>query len=191
MSDTPLQQAFAACQANKTTWQNKKDELAAAETTLDDMLVPGASRNAEKIRYLSECIDIKQWEITCAASRYIRSHEKVQHMSICHSLRAFMKQNGAALVSTLAPELMGINQLPASVSELAIRRATHYLGEALRGYLTTGPEIQYTEGNSDILTAIGFRPDAASREDSQQKYTPAQNHVYTQRLAALSRRNPA
>ena len=32
--------------------------------------------------YLSEYIDIKQWEITCAAGRYIRSHEAVQHMGI-------------------------------------------------------------------------------------------------------------
>ncbi|MCE0802403.1 hypothetical protein LVQ77_19190 [Buttiauxella sp. S04-F03] len=60
---------------------------------------------------------------------YIRSHEAVQHTSICHSLDAFMKQNGAALVSMLAPELMGINQLPAAIRELAIRRATHYVGK--------------------------------------------------------------
>jgi hypothetical protein len=72
----------------------------------------------------------------------------------------------------------GINQLPAAISELAIRRATHYLGEALRDYLVTGPEIHYTAENSDILTSIGFRPDKASRADNQQKYTPAHNHVY-------------
>ncbi len=102
-----------------------------------------------------------------------------------------MKQNGAALVSTLAPELMGINPLPASVSELAIRRATHYLGEALRDYLVTGPEINYTAENSDILTAIGFRPDKASRVDNQQKYTPVQNRVYAHRQAELSQQQSA
>nr|WP_280643817.1 phage polarity suppression protein [Buttiauxella brennerae] len=108
----------------------------------------------------------------------MRSQEVVQHISIGNALGAFMTQNGAVLVCTLAPELMGINKLPASVSELAIRRATHYLGEALRDYLVTGPEIHYTAENSDILTAIGFRPEKASRADNQQKYTPAQNHVY-------------
>ena len=190
MSDTPLQQAFAVCQANKTAWQNKKDELAAAETELDEHLAPGAPRNAEKIRYLSEYIDIKQWEITSAAGRYIRSHEAVQHISIGNALGAFMTQNGAALVNTLAPELMGINQFPAAVRELAIRRATHYIGEALRGYLTTSQEINYTAENKDILTAIGFRPDAASRVDNQQKYTPVQNRVYAHRQAELSQQNP-
>jgi hypothetical protein len=190
MSNTPLEQAFAVCQANKTAWQNKKDELAAAETALDEHLAPGAPRNAEKIRYLSEYIDIKQWEITCAAGCYIRSHEAVQHISICNALGAFMSQNGAALVSTLAPELMGINQRRASVSELAIRRATHYLGEALRDYLATGPEINYTAENSGMLTAIGFRPDKAALEDNQQKYTPAQNHVYAHRQAELIQQQP-
>lgn len=191
MSDTPLQQAFAVCQANKTVWQNKKNELKDAETALDEQLAPGHPRNAERITYLSEYIDVKQWEITCAAGRYIRSHEAVQHTSICHSLDAFMKQNGAELVSTLAPELMGINQLPAAIRELAIRRATHYIGEALRDYLATGPEVNYTAENSDILTAIGFRPGKASRADNQQKYTPAQNHVYAHRQAELSQQQPA
>ncbi|BCG07640.1 phage polarity suppression protein [Buttiauxella agrestis] len=86
---------------------------------------------------------------------------------------------------------MGINQLQASVREMAIRRATHYIGEALRDYLATGPEIHYTVENSDILTSIGFRPDKASQVDNQQKYTPAQNHVYAHRLAELSQQRPA
>ena len=102
-----------------------------------------------------------------------------------------MTQNGAVLVSALAPELMGINQFPTAVRELAIRRATHYIGEALRGYLTTSQEINYTAENNDILTAIGFRPDAASRVDNQQKYTPVQNRVYAHRQAELSQQNPA
>jgi len=82
-------------------------------------------------------------------------------------------------------------QLPASVGELAIRRAVHYLGEALREYLATRPEINYTGEHSEILTAIGFRPDAVSRLDNQQKYTPAQNHVFTHRLAELNQQRPA
>ena len=86
---------------------------------------------------------------------------------------------------------MGINQLPAAIRELAIRRATHYIGEALRDYLATGPEINYTAENSDILTSIGFRPDKASRVDNQQKYTPVQNRVYAHRQAELSQQQPA
>jgi hypothetical protein len=86
---------------------------------------------------------------------------------------------------------MGINQLPAAIRELTIRRATHYIGEALRDYLAIGTEIHYTAENSDILTAIGFRPDKASRADTRQKYTPAQNHVYAHRLAELNQQPPA
>ncbi|AIA70993.1 Bacteriophage polarity suppression protein [Pectobacterium atrosepticum SCRI1043] len=96
------------------------------------------------------------------------------------------EQNGAALVNTLAPELMGT----AAVRELAIRRATHYIGEALRGYLATSNEINYSAENNDILTAIGFRPDTASRVDNQQKYTPVQNRVYAHRQAELSQQKP-
>lgn len=54
---------------------------------------------------------------------------------------------------------------------LTIRRTTHYIGEALREYLATGLEINYSAENNNILTAIGFRPDAVSRVDNQQKYT--------------------
>lgn len=114
----------------------------------------------------------------------------MQHISIGNALGAFMTQNGAELVSTLAPELMGINQLPTSVSQLAIRRATHYIGEALREYLAASQEINYSAENSDILTAIGFRPDTASRVDNQQKYTPVHNRVYEHRQAELSQQNP-
>lgn len=74
---------------------------------------------------------------------------------------------------------------------MAIRRATHYIGEALREYLAASHEINYSAENSDILTAIGFRPDAASRVDNQQKYTPVQNRLYAHRLAELSQQPPA
>jgi len=75
--------------------------------------------------------------------------------------------------------------------KMAIRRATHYIGEALREYLAASHEINYSAENSDILTAIGFRPDAASRVDNQQKYTPVQNRLYAHRLAELSQQPPA
>ncbi|MBD8117644.1 hypothetical protein IFR07_12135 [Pantoea agglomerans] len=59
----------------------------------------------------------------------------------------------------------------------------------MRRYLTTSQEINYTAENNDILTAIGFRPDAASRVDNQQKYTTVQNRVYAHRQAELSQQN--
>ncbi|EJK35237.1 phage polarity suppression protein, partial [Klebsiella pneumoniae] len=40
--------------------------------------------------------------------------------------------------------------------------------------------------DSDILTAIGFRPDAASRVDNQEKYTPAQSLIYARRRTELA-----
>ena len=50
----------------------------------------------------------------------------------------------------------------------------------------TGNDINYSAQDSDILTAIGFRPDAASRVDNQEKYTPAQNQIYARRRAELA-----
>ena len=55
-------------------------------------------------------------------------------------------------------------------------------------WLSTGEEINYSAEDSDILTAIGFRPDEASRVDNQEKYTPAQSLIYARRRAELAGR---
>ncbi|KLZ28120.1 hypothetical protein SL11_01693 [Klebsiella pneumoniae] len=55
-------------------------------------------------------------------------------------------------------------------------------------WLSTGEEINYSAEDSDILTAIGFRPDAASRVDNQEKYTPAQSLIYARRRTELAGR---
>ncbi|SBN22620.1 FIG054316: Phage polarity suppression protein [Klebsiella pneumoniae] len=44
----------------------------------------------------------------------------------------------------------------------------------------------YSVQDNDILTAIGFRPDAASRDDNREKFTSAQNLNYTRRRAELA-----
>ncbi|MDF3696569.1 phage polarity suppression protein, partial [Enterobacter hormaechei] len=44
----------------------------------------------------------------------------------------------------------------------------------------------YSAQDNDILTAIEFRPDAASRDDNREKFTPAQNLNYTRRRAELA-----
>nr|WP_315971167.1 phage polarity suppression protein [Klebsiella variicola] len=68
----------------------------------------------------------------------------------------------------------------------ALDRSAHYLREALSVWLSTGEEIHYSAEDSDILTAIGFRPDAASRVDNQEKYTPAQSLIYARRRTELA-----
>ncbi|EAA8017093.1 phage polarity suppression protein, partial [Salmonella enterica] len=47
-------------------------------------------------------------------------------------------------------------------------------------------EINYSAQDKDILTAIGYRPDAPSRDDNREKFTPAQNMIYTRRRAGLA-----
>ncbi|MCV6070965.1 Polarity suppression protein, partial [Escherichia coli] len=42
--------------------------------------------------------------------------------------------------------------------------------------------------DSDILTTIGFRPDAASVDDSREKFTPAQNMISSRKSAQLASR---
>ncbi|MGT4306925.1 phage polarity suppression protein [Klebsiella pneumoniae] len=61
-------------------------------------------------------------------------------------------------------------------------------GTELAATLSTGEEINYSAEDSDILTAIGFRPDAASRVDNQEKYTPAQSLIYARRRTELAGR---
>lgn len=53
-------------------------------------------------------------------------------------------------------------------------------------WLSTGKEIDYSAEDSDILTAIGFRPDAASQVDNQEKYTPVQSLIHARRRTELA-----
>ncbi|HAF6423143.1 TPA: hypothetical protein G9A28_000036 [Salmonella enterica] len=57
---------------------------------------------------------------------------------------------------------------------------------ALSVWLTAGNEINYSAQDTDILTAIGYRPDAPSRDDNREKFTPAQNMIYARRRAGLA-----
>nr|WP_074388329.1 phage polarity suppression protein [Buttiauxella brennerae] len=50
-------------------------------------------------------------------------------------------------------------------------------------HLTTLPSISYAEDDRDILTAIGFRPDRASRTDSKSKYSPEQCQIFLRKQA--------
>lgn len=86
------------------------------------------------------------------------------------------------------PELMGYSELTAIARNCAIQRATDALREALLSWLAKGEKINYSVQDSDILTAIGFRPDAASVDDSREKFTPAQNMIFSRKSAQLASR---
>jgi hypothetical protein len=188
MTTLTLQQAFEACQKNETAWLNRKAELAAAEQEYQEQVLAGDDRIPGRMQTLRDIIDVKKWEINQAAGRYIRSHEAVQRISIRNRLNDFMQAHGTELAATLAPELMGLSQQPALLTGHALDRSAHYLREALSVWLSTGEEINYSAEDSDILTAIGFRPDAASRVDNQEKYTPAQSLIYARRRTELAGR---
>ena len=51
-----------------------------------------------------------------------------------------------------------------------MQHSVDYLREALSVWLVAGEKINYSVQDSDILTAIGFRPDAASRDDNREKF---------------------
>ena len=186
MTAITLQQAFEACQNNKTAWLNRKAELAAAEQEYREQMLAGDERIPAIMQGLRDIMDVKKWEINQAAGRYIRSHEAVQRISIRNRLNDFMQAHGAELAATLAPELMGLSQQPALLTGHALDRSAHYLREALSVWLSTGEEINYSAEDSDILTAIGFRPDAASVDDSREKFTPAQNMIFSRKSAQLA-----
>jgi ABC-type amino acid transport substrate-binding protein len=56
--------------------------------------------------------------------------------------------------------------------------SVEYLREALVVWLARGEKINYPVQNCELLTAAGFRPDATSRADNREKYTPVQNQNY-------------
>ncbi|MDZ3934558.1 phage polarity suppression protein [Escherichia marmotae] len=55
-------------------------------------------------------------------------------------------------------------------------------------WLAKGEKINYSAQDSDILTTIGFRPDVASVDDSREKFTPAQNMIFSRKSAQLASR---
>ncbi|EOT7380747.1 phage polarity suppression protein, partial [Enterobacter cloacae] len=105
MTTLTLQKAFEACQANKSAWLQRRDELKQAEQAYREQLA-GNGHSGRSLQTLREIIDVKKWEINQAAGRYIRSHEEVQRISIRNHLNDFMQAHGAELAAALAPELM-------------------------------------------------------------------------------------
>jgi hypothetical protein len=97
-----------------------------------------------------------------------------------------MQAHGAELAAALAPELMNYSGQHPAVQHCAMQHSIDYLREALNVWLTAGEKINYSAQDNDILTVIGFRPDAASRDDNREKFTPAQNQNYVQKRAELA-----
>ncbi|MGG9111287.1 phage polarity suppression protein [Raoultella ornithinolytica] len=186
MTTLTLQQAFDACQTNKTAWLNCKAELTAAEQEYQELLLDDNASGSRRLQTLRDIIDVKKWEINQAAGRYFRAHENVQHISIRNRLNDFMQAHGAELAAALAPELMDYNNRHPAVTRSAMQHSVGYLREALSVWLAAGEKINYSAQDNDILTAIGFRPDAASRDDNREKYTPAQNQNYVNKRAELA-----
>ena len=186
MTILTLQQAFEDCLNNKTDWLKRKQELADTELEYRELNATGDDNRNRSLQTLRDIIDVKKWEINQAAGRYIRSHENVQRISIRNRLNDFMQAHGAELAAALAPELMGYNSQNPVVTRCMMQHSVDYLREALSVWLAVGEKINYAAQDSDILTAIGFRPDAASRDDNREKFTPAQNQNYVNKRAQLA-----
>lgn len=185
MTTLTLQQASEACHTNKAAWLNRKAELAAAVQEYQELLLDDNASGSRRLQTLRDLIDVKKWEVNQAAGRYIFSHEEVQRISIRNRLHDFMQQNGAELAAALAPELMGVKNQPEMVKNRALDRSMAYLREVLSVWLAAGNEINYSAQDSDILAAIGYRPDAPSWDDNREKFPPAQNMIYARRRAGL------
>ncbi|CQH48279.1 TPA: phage polarity suppression protein [Yersinia enterocolitica] len=186
MTTLTLQQAFEACQNSKTAWLTRKQELADAEQEYRARIVTADDRGPRSLQTLRDIIDVKKWEINQAAGRYIRAHENVQRISIRNRLNDFMQAHGTELAAALAPELMGYNSQSPAVARCAMQHSVDYLREALSVWLAAGEKINYSAQDNDILTVIEFRPDAASRDDNREKYTPAQNQNYVNKRSELA-----
>nr|WP_306417508.1 phage polarity suppression protein [Pectobacterium jejuense] len=180
-----LQKAFEACQANKSAWLQRREELTQAEQSYREIIATGDDSRVRSLQTLRDIIGVKKWEINQTAGRYIRSHEEVQRISIRNRLNDFMQVHGAELAAALAPELMGYNSQHPAVRNCAMQHSVDYLREALNVWLAAGEKINYSAQNNDILTVIGFRPDGASQDDNREKLTPVQNLNFTRQRAEL------
>lgn len=67
MTTLTLQQAFEACQTNKTAWLNRKTELAAAEQEYQELLLGDNASGSRRLQSLRDLIDVKKWEVNQAA----------------------------------------------------------------------------------------------------------------------------
>jgi uncharacterized protein YoaH (UPF0181 family) len=110
----------------------------------------------------------------------------MQPISIRHRLNDLMQVHGAELAAALAPELMAYNSQHPAVTHCVMQHSVDYLREALAVWLAAGEKINYCARDNDILTAIGFRPDAPSRGENLEKYTHAQNQNYVNKRAELA-----
>lgn len=149
-------------------------------------LPPVMTAAPRSLQPLHDTIDVKKWEINQAAGRYIRAHENVQRISIRNRLNDFMQTHDAELAAALVPELMGYNSQHPAVRHCAMQHSVDYLREALSVWLAASEKINYSAQDDDILTAIGFRPDAASRDDNCEKFTHAQNLNFARQRAELA-----
>ena len=188
MIRAPLEQAFEACQKNKTDWMHSKSTLAQAEMALKEHELTCIRYEPDAAQALRDDIDLKKWAVNQSAGRYIRSHETVQRVSMRRQLHAFMQVSGDPLAAALAPELMHLSEQPEIVRERALDRAAASIREALSVHLASGRDIHYAQDDRDILTTIGFRPDRASRGDNRAKYTPEQSQIFMCRQAAQTRK---
>lgn len=133
MTTLTLQQAYDACQTNKTAWLNRKTELAAAMQEYQELLLDDNASGSRRLQTLRDLIDVKKWEVNQAAGRYIFSHEEVQRISIRNRLNDFMQAHGAELAAVLAPELMNYPW-----QHSAMQHSVDYLREALQVWLVAG-----------------------------------------------------
>ncbi|HDR2864493.1 TPA: Polarity suppression protein [Enterobacter asburiae] len=185
MTTLTLQKAFEACLANKSAWLQRREELTQAEQAYREQLA-GDGHSGQSLQMQRDIIDVKKREVNQASGRYIRSHEEVQRISIRNRLNEFMQAHGAELAAALAPELMNYSGQHPAVQDCAMKHSVDYLREAFNVWLTAGEKINYSAQDNDILTTIGFRPDAASRDDNREKFTPAQNQNYVRKRAELA-----
>ncbi len=89
----------------------------------------------------------------------------MQRISIRNHLNDFMQAHGAELAAALAPELMNYSGQHSAIQRCAMQHSLDCLRDALLAWLAAGEKINYSVQDNDILTALRFRPDAASRDD--------------------------
>ncbi|WP_422393493.1 phage polarity suppression protein [Leclercia pneumoniae] len=112
----------------------------------------------------------------------------MQRISIRNRLDDFMMSHGAELAAALAPELMGYHVQHSTVNNASYSIQCCICVKPSWSGWSEGEKNNFSAHDSELLTAAGFRPDAALRADNRKKFTSAQNQNNANKRAELAAR---
>ncbi|ENL5999835.1 phage polarity suppression protein [Salmonella enterica] len=167
-------QALTSFRNARILWAGHSESRKTVEQQIEFLLTTTEkpADYARQIELQRERLDVLKWQINCAARECIYSQHLLMEACTEDALSNFMRANGAALTSALAPFLEGRGGV--DVASRMLRSAL------VRQIAITPPKI--AGDYSEVLDESGVIPAPLMVRDCQSTYTPAQHLRFQQRL---------